>query len=220
VTGGPPTGEPVSRETSLTPPQAATDLLGARISALLPYAALLAQEGVERGLLGPREAPKLWDRHLLNCAVVADALPSTGPVIDVGSGAGLPGVVWSLLRADLEFVLVEPLLRRAAFLDELVERLGLRNVTVRRARAEQLHGVLAAPVVTARAVARLDRLTAWCLPLLTPGGTLWALKGQSAAEELANAIPTLPRAAAQNSAIRTYGEGILTMPTTVVQITV
>jgi 16S rRNA (guanine527-N7)-methyltransferase len=213
-------GDPVSRETSLTPPPAATALLGDRADALVPYAVLLEHEGVERGLLGPREAPRLWDRHLLNCAAVADALPSTGPVIDVGSGAGLPGVVWGLLRPDLEFVLVEPLLRRATFLEETVRALRLTNVTVHRARAEQVHGLLAAPVVTARAVARLDQLAAWCLPLLTPGGTLWALKGQSAAEELAQLIPTLPRAAAQNSVIRTYGEGILTMPTTVVQITV
>jgi 16S rRNA (guanine527-N7)-methyltransferase len=202
------------------PPVAAQAVAGPRADLLGAYADLLATDGVTRGLLGPREAPRLWDRHLLNCAAVADALPSAGPVIDVGSGAGLPGVVWGLLRSDLEFVLVEPLLRRAAFLEEVVGTLGLTNVTVRRARAEQLHGVLAAPVVTARAVARLQQLTAWCLPLLTPGGTLWALKGQSAAEELAQVIPTLPRAAARNSVIRTYGEGILTMPTTVVQITV
>jgi len=220
VTDAPLAGKSVSRETALTPPPAAAELLGSRVDALVPYAALLARVGVERGLLGPREAPRLWDRHLLNCAAVADALPAAGPVIDVGSGAGLPGVVWGLLRSDLEFVLVEPLLRRAAFLEEVIGTLGMTNVTVRRARAEQLHGVLAAPVVTARAVARLEQLTAWCLPLLTPGGTLWALKGQSAAEELAHVIPTLPRAAARNSVIRTYGEGILTMPTTVVQITV
>ena len=153
------------------------------------YADLLATAGVERGLIGPREAPRLWERHLVNCAVVAEPgglVPAGADVIDVGSGAGLPGLVWALVRPDLRVTLLEPLLRRATFLTEAVVALGLTNVQVERGRAEECR--LRAGVVTARAVAPLDRLLRWCLPLVRPGGALLALKGSSVADEIA-ALP-------------------------------
>ncbi len=134
-----------------------------------------------RGLLGPREADRLWERHLVNSAAAAAALPTAGGLLaDVGSGAGLPGIPLAILRPDLTVRLVEPLLRRATFLTEVVAALGLANVEVVRARAEDLHGAWTAATVTARAVAPLDRLAGWCLPLVAPGGSLLALKGDRA----------------------------------------
>jgi 16S rRNA (guanine527-N7)-methyltransferase len=155
------------------------------------YAALLATAGVERGIIGPREVPRIWERHLVNCAVVAEPggpVPLGASVIDVGSGGGLPGLVWAICRPDLSVVLLEPLLRRTTFLAEAVAELGLGNVEVARGRAEEYGG--SAEIVTARAVAPLGRLAAWCLPLVRPGGALLALKGASVAEEIA----TLPSA--------------------------
>lgn len=175
------------------PPQQARQVFGHRLAVVEAYAALLAGPGVERGLLGPREAPRLWDRHLLNCAGLTDLLAPGEVVLDLGSGAGLPGLVLAARRPDLTVVLVEPLLRRATFLTEAVEALGLGQVMVRRARAEELAGQLLVDVVTARAVAPLDRLAAWALPLLRPGGRLLALKGARADEELAACGPALQR---------------------------
>ncbi len=199
-------------------PEVAITLLGADAERLAPYARLLAGPGVERGLIGPRERPRLWERHLLNCAAVARALPAGVDVIDVGSGAGLPGLVWALLRPDLQITLVEPLLRRATFLEQTVTDLELSTVRVRRARAEDLAGQISAALVTARAVAPLERLVGWCLPLVRPGGAFWAFKGQSAARELAQADPQLQRAGALPGTVSTYGEGVLDPPTRVVQI--
>lgn len=186
-------------------------------SGLIAYAELLAGAGVERGLIGPREVPRLWDRHLLNCAVVvgpeSGLIPEGASVIDVGSGAGLPGLVWGIARPDLDIVLLEPLLRRATFLEEAVSILGLERVRVVRGRAEE--SKLAAAVVTARAVAPLDRLLGWVARLVAPGGEVLALKGSSAAEEIA---------AAQAAGISgTYeliscGVGIVDPPATVVRI--
>ncbi len=139
---------------------------------------LLATHGVERGLLGPREVPRLWERHLLNCAVLEPLIPADAAgLCDVGSGAGLPGLVLAALRPDLAVTVLEPLLRRTTFLTEAVDALGLTRVEVLRGRAEDWAGRRTWPVVTARAVAPLDRLAGWCLPLLTPGGLLLALKG-------------------------------------------
>ena len=134
------------------------------------FASILADTGVSHGLIGPREVPRLWERHLLNCAVIADAFPGEARVIDVGSGAGLPGVVVAIVRPDLEVHLVEPMLRRTQWLEGVVADLGLASVTAHRGRAEEFVGVLAAPYVTARAVARLDKLARWCVPLLEPQG--------------------------------------------------
>jgi 16S rRNA (guanine527-N7)-methyltransferase len=148
-------------------------------------------------LIGPRELPRLWERHLLNSAAIASLVPAGARVVDVGSGAGLPGIPLALARPDLTVTLLEPLARRVAFLTECVDRLGLERVTVVRGRAEEgpvRRELGGADVVTARAVAPLDRLAGWCLPLLRPGGLLLAMKGSTAAEELA-AAGSLPGAA-------------------------
>lgn len=165
--------------------------LGDAFPVLRRFADLLAHEGVVRGLIGPREVPRLWERHLLNSAAVAPLLPA-GVVADVGSGAGLPGVVIAALRPDVRMVLVESMLRRATWLTEVTAELGL-DVEVRRARAEDLHGSLLVDAVTARAVAPLPRLVGWTLPLLRPGGLLIALKGDQAVAELAEAQVELTR---------------------------
>ena len=148
------------------------------------YAELLATDGVVRGLIGPREVPRLWDRHIVNCALLATALPHDARVADIGSGAGLPGLVVGLARPDVRMTLVEPLLRRTTFLEEAVADLGLDNVVVRRDRADALHGRETFDVVTARAVAPMDRLLGWCMPLVSPTGSLIAMKGDSAEEEI------------------------------------
>jgi 16S rRNA (guanine527-N7)-methyltransferase len=177
---------PVSRGTALAA------LLGDRVDRLHRYADLLATVGIERGLVGPREQDRIWDRHVLNSAAMTPLLPRAGSVLDVGSGAGLPGVPLALARPDLSFVLLEPLLRRATFLQEVVAELGLTNVRVRRARAEEVAGDERADAVVSRAVAPLPKLLGWCLPLTAPGGTVLAMKGDRGADELAAASPTLP----------------------------
>ena len=188
-------GQPVGDLTGAPPaPAHAQRVFGDRLPVLEAYAALLAGPGVERGLLGPREAPRLWERHLLNCAGLGELLEPGQVVLDLGSGAGLPGLVLAATRPDLTVVLVEPLLRRATFLTEAVEALGLRQVVVRRARAEELAGSLLVDAVTARAVAPLDRLVGWALPLLQPGGRLLALKGERADEELRTCGAAVQRA--------------------------
>lgn len=154
---------------------------------------LLATHGVERGLIGPRETTRLWERHLLNSAAVAQHLPGVGRLVDVGSGAGLPGIVLAAMLPDVEVILLEPMERRTRWLDEAIRHLGLGNTTVVRGRAEEQRGVLEAEAVTARAVAPMDRLARWCLPLLAPQGRLVVLKGRSAAEELASARKVLRR---------------------------
>jgi 16S rRNA (guanine527-N7)-methyltransferase len=206
---------PVSRETSAV----AAAVFGESLPLARRYAEVLATAGVERGLIGPREADRLWERHLLNCAVVADLFPAGASVCDVGSGAGLPGLVLALMRPDLDMHLVESLQRRADFLRETVSMLGLANVTVLRDRAENLAGTLRTDVATARAVAPLDRLAGWCLPLLRPGGTLLALKGAKAAEELAAAEPALRKLGASEWGVEQVGAEVLADPTTVVRVT-
>lgn len=186
-----------------------------RLEVVTRYAEILAGDGVERGMIGPREVPRLWDRHLLNSGVVLPRLPHGATVADVGSGAGLPGLVWAIGRPDLTVTLVEPLLRRTSFLDEVVAELGLENVRVLRARAEEVDETF--DVVTARAVAALEKLAKWCMPLVAPGGVLLALKGRSAADEVQQAKRTLGRLGATATLIRTYGE--LEVPTTVVEVT-
>lgn len=205
-----PVDSPVGSDTPVgwaapAAPESARAVFGDRLEVLEAYCALLAGPGVERGLLGPREAPRLWERHLLNCIGVGALAPQGATLLDLGSGAGLPGLVLACARPDLTVVLAEPLLRRATFLTEAVESLGLRSVLVRRARAEELAGKLEVDVVTARAVAPLDRLVGWALPLLRPGGQLLAIKGSSAADELAAAGPALHRAGAVSSEVVTVG---------------
>ncbi|HTL23939.1 MAG TPA: 16S rRNA (guanine(527)-N(7))-methyltransferase RsmG [Mycobacteriales bacterium] len=186
-------------------PPAAVEVFGAALPQVEAYAALLAGPGTERGLLGPREVPRLWERHLLNCAALSSLVEDGQVVLDLGSGAGLPGLVLALQRPDVQVVLVESLQRRAQFLTECVEALGLRNTLVRRARAEELHGKLEVDVVTARAVAPVDRLAQWSLPLLRPGGRLLAIKGEQAVAELEVARPTLVRLGAVSSSVVEVG---------------
>ena len=192
MTGTPSSGSPVSRETGPVP-DLAHQLAGSRVGILADFAQLLATDAVTRGLLGPREVPRLWQRHLMNCAVVAEAAPEGATVADVGSGAGLPGLVWAICRPDLELTLIEPLQRRVTFLKEAAAQLRVANVDVVRGRAEDLHGRRRFAVVTSRAVAPLDRLSAWCLPLVQLGGRMVAMKGASAAEEVAAARATISR---------------------------
>ena len=186
-------------------PPAAVEVFGAALPQVEAYAALLAGPGTERGLLGPREVPRLWERHLLNCAALSSLVEDGQVVLDLGSGAGLPGLVLALQRPDVQVVLVESLQRRAQFLTECVEALGLRNTLVRRARAEELHGKLEVDVVTARAVAPVDRLAQWSLPLLRPGGRLIAIKGEQALAELEVARPVLARLGAVGSSVVEVG---------------
>lgn len=163
---------------------AAEDVFGDRLEVAARYAGWLAGPGAVRGIVGPRESERLWDRHLLNCALVADLVPHAAHVVDLGSGGGLPGVVLALARPDVRVTLVDSMARRTAFLDEVVADLDLaRRVEVVRARAETLR--LGADAVTARAVADLTRLAAWSAGLVRPGGMLLAVRGATARAELA-----------------------------------
>jgi 16S rRNA (guanine527-N7)-methyltransferase len=184
-----PQGVPVSRETS--PPAAALLFAPERRDLAERFAGLLATAGVDRGLIGPREAPRLWDRHLLNCAMLAEAIPAEASVVDLGSGAGLPGLVLAIARPDLRITLVEPLERRTLFLSEAVATLGLVEVEVVRGRAEALHGERVFGVVTARALAPLTRLLPWSMPLVEPDGVLLAMKGRSLETEIEAAADEL-----------------------------
>ena len=139
-------------------PDGAHRLFGERRPRAEAFVAILADTGVSHGLIGPREVPILWERHVLNCAVIEDAFSRDARVIDVGSGAGLPGLAVAIARPDLDVHLVEPMLRRTEWLEHTTRELDLDNVTVHRGRAEEFHGQLSAPFVTARAVARLDKL--------------------------------------------------------------
>lgn len=182
------------------------------------FAELLTQEGVLRGLIGPREVPRLWERHLLNCAVLEEAIGEGLDVCDVGSGAGLPGVVLALARPDLRITLVEPLLRRTTFLLEAVDALGLENVEVVRARAEELHGKREFSVVTSRAVAPLERLVGWSLPLVRRGGELIAMKGSSVHEEIRGARAALIKAGGADVRVEECGQGRVESPIVVVRV--
>ena len=189
----------------LPPPPEALAVFGDQLQRVVAYAELLSGPGVDRGLLGPREAGRLWDRHLLNCAGLTELVPTGALVLDLGAGSGLPGIVLAMQRPDVTVVLVEPLLRRATFLEEAVASLELRNAVVRRARAEELAGSYAVEVVTARAVAPLERLVGWALPLLRPGGVLLAQKGEQAEEELAAAAQAITRAGGRQGQITEVG---------------
>jgi 16S rRNA (guanine527-N7)-methyltransferase len=202
----------VSRE---TPPPHAAGVFASRLPLAEQYAQILATDGVVKGLIGPREVPRIWDRHVMNSAVVAPRVPQGATVADIGTGAGLPGLVWAIARPDVHVSLVEPLLRRTTFLQETVDALSLDNVTVLRARAEEVHETY--DVVTARAVAALDKLGRWCLPLVRSGGVLLALKGRTAQEEVTTATATLHRLGATTIVVATYENG--DVPTTVVEVT-
>lgn len=184
------------------------------------YASRLATDGVLRGLIGPREAPRLWERHLLNCAVVVEAVGPGARVCDIGSGAGLPGIPMALARPDLQITLVEPLLRRTTFLVEVVADLGIGNVEVVRGRAEELQGTRSFDVVTSRAVAPLPRLLRWSVPLVRPGGLVLAMKGSSAADELAEAAGELRALGASAAEVLEVGSDVVSPPTVLVRVEV
>jgi 16S rRNA (guanine527-N7)-methyltransferase len=207
----------VSRETPPAP-DVATGVFASALPTAERFAEFLATAGTERGLIGPREVPRLWNRHLLNCAVLSDLVPEGVTVCDIGSGAGLPGLVVAIRRPDLQVTLVEPLLRRTTFLEEAVELLGLMNVEVVRARAEALHGNREFDVVTSRAVAALDKLLGWSLPLVRPGGVLLAMKGDSAADELAGSADVLENLGGRAPEVVHIGSDELSVPTTVVRV--
>jgi 16S rRNA (guanine527-N7)-methyltransferase len=182
------------------------------------YVQMLAGPGVIRGLLGPREVPRLWTRHMLNCAAVADLVPRPSALIDLGSGAGLPGIVLALLLPDVQVTLLERMERRSLFLDECVQELGLRNAQVYRATAEEVAGKLAADVVTARAVAPLDRLAGLAAGLVRPGGLILAVKGAAAEDEVAQARPVLRRLGMREVAVVRAGDGKVDRAATVVRM--
>ncbi|WP_291377789.1 16S rRNA (guanine(527)-N(7))-methyltransferase RsmG [Demequina sp.] len=166
---------------------------GKRFETVRVFAELLAAEGERRGLIGPRELDRLWERHILNSAAVVPFLRE-GRIVDVGSGAGLPGLVIAAMLPEREVVLVEPMERRVAWLEEAAATVGLANVVVIRGRAEEVSDAVTADVLTARAVASLDKLIKWCLPLLAPGGQMALLKGRSAADEIDRAKYALRKA--------------------------
>lgn len=200
--------------------ECAHKVFGDRFEIAEHYHRSLSTDGVERGLIGPREVPRLWDRHILNCAVIGELIEQGETVVDVGSGAGLPGIPLAIARPDLQVTLVEPLLRRTVYLAEFIESHGLENVLVVRGRAEQ-PGVLqeagGADVVTSRAVAPLAKLAKWSLPLVHEGGRMLALKGSSAAEEIERDRDELTRLGAGNLEVLECGVGLLEVPTIVVR---
>ena len=189
-----------------------------RIALAERYTELLATEGVVRGLIGPREAPRLWDRHVLNSAVMADVVPDAATLCDIGTGAGLPGLVLAIARPDLAVTLVEPLLRRTTFLQEVVDELALSHVRVVRGRAEDLHDAETFDVVTSRAVAPLERLLGWSMPLVNPTGVLVAMKGRSIGDEIEAASSVLARYRCGAPEVVEVGGGVVDPPTTVVRV--
>ena len=203
-----------------TPDRTPDAVFGIRRSAAERYSEHLVTTGVERGLIGPREAPRVWERHILNCAVVAELVPNAARLVDVGSGAGLPGIPLALARPDLRIVLLEPLARRVEWLREVVADLGL-DVEVERGRAEDAavrRRWEGADVVAARAVAPLGRLVAWCLPLLRSGGMMLALKGTSAVAEIERDAAAVRRAGGGTARIARCGVGTVDPPSTVVVV--
>ena len=203
------------------PPPAPPSAQGV-FSHLLPlaehFADLLTREATVRGLIGPREVPRLWERHILNCAVITDLMPEGSTVCDIGSGAGLPGIALAIRRPDLQVTLVEPLLRRTTFLDLAVSTMELTNVSVHRGRAEELHGEAVFDVVTSRAVAPMDRLTRWSMPLVKDGGLLLAMKGAAAEQELDSAAQVIGRLGGVDPRVLSVGGEWVTPPVTVVRI--
>ncbi|NEK60183.1 16S rRNA (guanine(527)-N(7))-methyltransferase RsmG [Geodermatophilus sabuli] len=202
-------------------PDAAREVFGAALADAERYVARLATDGVTRGLIGPREVPRLWERHVLNSAAVAEAVPQGARVVDVGSGAGLPGIPLGLARPDLALTLVEPMARRVEFLEEVVGELGTPWQVV-RGRAEERSvrtAVGRVDVVTARAVAALPRLVAWCRGLMRPGAQLVALVGARALEELPSLLPELEAAGMREVHARAVGAGLGDAATTVVVMT-
>lgn len=199
---------------------AARKIFGDRLDLAERYVEHLATSGMERGLLGPREVPRLWSRHVLNCAVVAELIPANASVADVGSGAGLPGLCLAIARPDIAITLIEPLERRVIWLNEVVADLGLENVRVIRGRAEQVVDDVNVDVATARAVSALGGLAGLTIPLLHGNGTVLAIKGRSAEEEVQKAAKAIRKLGGRDTSVVTAGGDLLAEPTTVVRISV
>jgi 16S rRNA (guanine527-N7)-methyltransferase len=200
-------------------PPAAMALFGDALPAAERYADLLTGPGVGRGLVGPAEAGRIWDRHLLNCAVVAELVPERCVLADLGSGAGLPGIVLALLRPEADIILVESMARRIAFLTECVAALELTRVRVVRGRAEDLAGEISADIVTARAVAPLGKLAGWAVGLCRPGGTVLAIKGANAQTEVTESRTLLRQLGISDLAVLQVGSDKVDLPATVVRFT-
>ncbi|MFF2050873.1 16S rRNA (guanine(527)-N(7))-methyltransferase RsmG [Leifsonia sp. NPDC058194] len=200
-------------------PPAAAVLFGSRLDVARAFTENLAAQGEERGLIGPLELPRLWSRHILNCAIVAPLL-RPGLVGDIGSGAGLPGLVLAIARPDVSFVLIEPMERRIAWLDEQVDELGLSNVTVMRARAEDARLDVPLDQVTARAVSAFRKLLPLTAPLLRNGGELVLMKGAGAQAEVDAATKEIRRYKIHDVVVETLGEGVLDEVTRVIRATV
>lgn len=210
-------------ETATVPaaPGAAAQIFGDRLPVAQRYAELLAGSGVVRGLLGPRETPRIWERHVLNCAVITEIIEPGSTVTDIGSGAGLPGLAIAIRRPDLSVTLVEPLLRRVRWLSEVTEALGLDNVTVMRGRAEALWDeVPEADVVTSRAVSALEKLAVWSVPLVRPGGWWLPMKGSSVGVEIEQSRDLLAAVGITSIEVVECGVGTLDDPTTVARLAV
>lgn len=195
---------------------AAETLFAERLPEAERYVQHLCTTGITHGLLGPREVPRMWSRHVLNSAVLAPELPAAGTVADVGAGAGLPGLALALARQDVDFILIEPMERRVDWLDTVVRDLGLGNVQVIRARAEEVSDEVMADVVTARAVSALKKLIPLTSPLMADDGQLMLIKGRSAADEISAASKQIRKARLSEPRIRLLGEGLLDEATTVV----
>jgi 16S rRNA (guanine527-N7)-methyltransferase len=200
------------------PPAEAVSVFGAALPAAEQYVQMLAGPGVAWGLLGPREVPRLWTRHVLNCAALTDLVPSPSTLVDLGSGAGLPGIVLALLLPDVQVTLLERMERRAKFLTQCVADLRLGNASVLRASAEEVAGRVNADVVTARAVAPLDRLAGLAAVLVRPGGLILAIKGATADQEVAGARPVLRRLGMREVAVVRVGDGKVDRAATVVRL--
>ncbi|HHT40446.1 MAG TPA: 16S rRNA (guanine(527)-N(7))-methyltransferase RsmG [Actinomyces sp.] len=175
------------------PTEAVRELFGQEFSRINHFAQMLIDEGELRGLIGPRELPRLWSRHLVNSAAVLGFIPENVQVMDIGSGAGFPGLVIAISRPDLDVHLVEPMQRRCEWLADVVDEIGIDNVTIHNDRAEELHGLGQSDIVTSRAVANLKKLTRLTMPLVLPGGSMLALKGRKAADEVKAARPAFKK---------------------------
>lgn len=211
----------LERATLPPPPSAASRIFAERTALAQRYAELLAGSGVVRGLLGPRETPRLWERHILNCAVITELIDSNQSVIDVGSGAGLPGLAIAIRRPDLSVTLVEPLLRRVNWLNEVIDVLQLTNVSVMRGRAEAVWDeVPPADVVTSRAVSALENLAVWSVPLVRPGGLWLPMKGSSVGDEIAQSHELLTAVGVIEIGVVECGQGVLDEPTTVARLAI
>lgn len=209
----------VSRETSVIEkePAAAASLFGDRVDLARRFTAALGAHGEERGLIGPLEPPRLWNRHILNSAIAAPLFTSGSRVADVGSGAGLPGLVLAIARPDVDWVLIEPMERRVVWLQEQVEALGLTNVVVARSRGEDWKEGAVFDAVTARAVSALRTLIPLTVPLLRPGGELILLKGANAENEIGAAAKVIQRYKLTDVRVELVGEGVIDEPTRVLR---